>query len=87
MSGRCHVSPRVALGRAGGAVDDTVCLVCTAWLSPPCRSGAFQVLAVDGVRTGVLQFHTARESADWLRAVSATISDLTLESVSTRPVT
>nr|XP_060503078.1 gamma-2-syntrophin [Panthera onca] len=46
-----------------------------------CRSGAFQVLAVDGVRTGVLQFHTARESADWLRAVSATISDLTLESM------
>ncbi|XP_044910984.1 gamma-2-syntrophin isoform X4 [Felis catus] len=47
----------------------------------PRRSGAFQVLAVDGVRTGVLQFHTARESADWLRAVSATISDLTLESM------
>ncbi|XP_042838541.1 gamma-2-syntrophin isoform X2 [Panthera tigris] len=46
-----------------------------------CRSGAFQVLAVDGVRTGVLQFHTARESADWLRAVSATIGDLTLESM------
>ncbi|GAB5570088.1 gamma-2-syntrophin isoform X5 [Prionailurus iriomotensis] len=44
-------------------------------------SGAFQVLAVDGVRTGVLQFHTARESADWLRAVSATIRDLTLESM------
>ncbi|KAM8776663.1 gamma-2-syntrophin isoform 2-T2 [Rhynchonycteris naso] len=44
------------------------------------RSNAFEVLAL-GVRTGTLQFPTARESTDWLRAVSANISDLTLQNV------
>ncbi|XP_046516390.1 gamma-2-syntrophin isoform X5 [Equus quagga] len=45
------------------------------------RSSAFEVLALDGVSTGVLQFYTAQESADWLRAVSANISDLTLQNM------
>ncbi|XP_004405025.1 PREDICTED: gamma-2-syntrophin, partial [Odobenus rosmarus divergens] len=47
------------------------------------RSSAFKVLALDGVSTGILQFHTAQESADWLRAVSANISDLTRQRVRT----
>uniref|UniRef100_A0A8B9GAB1 Syntrophin gamma 2 n=1 Tax=Amazona collaria TaxID=241587 RepID=A0A8B9GAB1_9PSIT len=46
------------------------------------RSNAFEVLALDGVSTGILQFYTAQESADWLRAMSTNISDLTLQNVS-----
>ncbi|XP_060043043.1 gamma-2-syntrophin isoform X3 [Erinaceus europaeus] len=45
------------------------------------RSNAFEVLALDGVSSGILQFYTAQESADWLRAVSANISDLTLQNM------
>ncbi|XP_077912011.1 gamma-2-syntrophin isoform X4 [Halichoerus grypus] len=47
------------------------------------RSSAFEVLALDGISTGILRFHTAQESADWLRAVSANISDLTRQRVRT----
>uniref|UniRef100_A0A8C6RBA4 Syntrophin, gamma 2 n=1 Tax=Nannospalax galili TaxID=1026970 RepID=A0A8C6RBA4_NANGA len=43
------------------------------------RSSAFEVLALDGASTGVLQFSTAQDCADWLRAVSANISDLMLQ--------
>nr|XP_020755683.1 gamma-2-syntrophin [Odocoileus virginianus texanus] len=45
------------------------------------RSGAIQVQALDGLSSGPLQFHTAQERADWLRAVSANISDLMLQNV------
>ncbi|XP_053142017.1 gamma-2-syntrophin isoform X7 [Hemicordylus capensis] len=45
------------------------------------RSNAFEVLALDGVSTGILQYFTAQESADWLRALSTNISDLTLQSI------
>ncbi|NXJ13977.1 SNTG2 protein, partial [Odontophorus gujanensis] len=45
------------------------------------RSNAFEVLALDGVSTGILQFYTAQESADWLRAISTNISDLTLQNM------
>ncbi|XP_075411779.1 gamma-2-syntrophin [Tenrec ecaudatus] len=45
------------------------------------RSNAFEVLALDGISTGVLQFCTAQESAEWLKAVSANISDLTLQNM------
>ncbi|XP_053829283.1 gamma-2-syntrophin [Vidua macroura] len=45
------------------------------------RSNAFEVLALDGVSTGILQFYTAQESADWLRAMSTNISDLTLQNM------
>ncbi|XP_049758561.1 gamma-2-syntrophin isoform X9 [Elephas maximus indicus] len=45
------------------------------------RSNAFEVLALDGISTGILQFYTAQENADWLRAVSANISDLTLQNM------
>ncbi|XP_034856146.1 gamma-2-syntrophin-like [Mirounga leonina] len=47
------------------------------------RSSAFEVLALDGISTGILRFHTAQESADWLRAVSTNISDLTRQRVRT----
>lgn len=50
------------------------------------RCSAFEVLALDGVSTGILQFRSAQEGAAWLRAVSANIRDLTLQSVSRRPV-
>nr|KAF6448911.1 syntrophin gamma 2 [Rousettus aegyptiacus] len=42
------------------------------------RSDAFEVLALDGVRSGLLRFCSARESSDWLRAVSANVRQLTL---------
>lgn len=51
------------------------------YISSYCRSNAFEVLALDGVSTGILQFYTAQESADWLRAMSTNISDLTLQNV------
>nr|XP_044999443.1 gamma-2-syntrophin [Jaculus jaculus] len=43
------------------------------------RTSAFEVLALDGASSGVLQLYTAQDCADWLRAVSANISDLTLQ--------
>ncbi|XP_063154874.1 gamma-2-syntrophin [Candoia aspera] len=45
------------------------------------RSNAFEVLALDGVSTGILQYCSAQESADWLRALSTNISDLTLQNM------
>uniref|UniRef100_A0A5F8H8Y9 Syntrophin gamma 2 n=1 Tax=Monodelphis domestica TaxID=13616 RepID=A0A5F8H8Y9_MONDO len=45
------------------------------------RSNAFEVLALDGVSTGIIQFYTSQESADWLRAVSTNIGDLTLQNM------
>uniref|UniRef100_A0A8C6FUG1 Syntrophin gamma 2 n=1 Tax=Moschus moschiferus TaxID=68415 RepID=A0A8C6FUG1_MOSMO len=45
------------------------------------RSSAIQVQALDGVSSGPLQFHTAQERADWLRAVSANIGDLMLQNM------
>ncbi|XP_032069300.1 gamma-2-syntrophin isoform X2 [Thamnophis elegans] len=45
------------------------------------RSNAFEVLALDGISTGILQFCSAQEGADWLRALSTNISDLTLQNM------
>ncbi|XP_007469321.1 PREDICTED: gamma-2-syntrophin [Lipotes vexillifer] len=45
------------------------------------RSSAFEVQALDGASSGILWFYTAQESTDWLRAVSANISDLTLQNM------
>uniref|UniRef100_A0A671M3S9 Syntrophin, gamma 2 n=1 Tax=Sinocyclocheilus anshuiensis TaxID=1608454 RepID=A0A671M3S9_9TELE len=44
------------------------------------RSNSFEVIALDGVCTHVLQFCTAAESTDWLQAISTNINDLTQES-------
>ncbi|XP_078503625.1 gamma-2-syntrophin [Lissotriton helveticus] len=45
------------------------------------RPNSFEMLAVDGVSSGILQFYTSQESAEWLRALSTNISDLTLENI------
>uniref|UniRef100_A0A672MB04 Syntrophin, gamma 2 n=1 Tax=Sinocyclocheilus grahami TaxID=75366 RepID=A0A672MB04_SINGR len=44
------------------------------------RSNSFEVIALDGVCTHLLQFCTAAESTDWLQAISTNINDLTQES-------
>uniref|UniRef100_A0A8D3DF68 Syntrophin C-terminal PH domain-containing protein n=1 Tax=Scophthalmus maximus TaxID=52904 RepID=A0A8D3DF68_SCOMX len=46
------------------------------------RSNCFEVFALDGASTNILQFCTAAESTDWLQAISSNISDLTQENVS-----
>lgn len=56
------------------------------WYPPSCcRSSALEVLALDGASTGALQFSTAQDCADWLRAISTNISELTLQHVSKKP--
>uniref|UniRef100_A0A8D0BJ53 Syntrophin gamma 2 n=1 Tax=Salvator merianae TaxID=96440 RepID=A0A8D0BJ53_SALMN len=45
------------------------------------RSNAFEVLALDGVSTGILQYCTTQESVDWLKALSTNINDLTLQNI------
>ncbi|MEE6476694.1 hypothetical protein FKM82_011183 [Ascaphus truei] len=45
------------------------------------RPNSFEVLALDGISSGIIQFYTAHESADWLRAISTNINDLTLQNV------
>ncbi|XP_029586710.1 gamma-2-syntrophin-like isoform X2 [Salmo trutta] len=45
------------------------------------RSNSFEVCALDGTSTNILQFCTAAESSDWLQAISSNISDLTLENM------
>nr|XP_012618626.1 gamma-2-syntrophin [Microcebus murinus] len=47
------------------------------------RSTALEVRAPDGASSGVLQFYTAQDGADWLRAVSTNIRELTLRHVKT----
>uniref|UniRef100_A0A4W6G0D1 Syntrophin gamma 2 n=1 Tax=Lates calcarifer TaxID=8187 RepID=A0A4W6G0D1_LATCA len=46
------------------------------------RSNCFEVFALDGASTNILQFCTAAESTDWLQAISTNISDLMQENVS-----
>ncbi|KAA0711651.1 Gamma-2-syntrophin [Triplophysa tibetana] len=45
------------------------------------QSSSFDVIALDGVCTHILQFCTAAESADWLQAISTNINHLTHESI------
>ncbi|TNM98554.1 hypothetical protein fugu_014800 [Takifugu bimaculatus] len=49
--------------------------------SDSCRKNAFQVIAVDGVCSGVVQFPTAEDCLDWLQAISGNISSLTKHNV------
>ncbi|CAF98462.1 unnamed protein product, partial [Tetraodon nigroviridis] len=42
---------------------------------------AFQVIAMDGVCSGVVQFATAEDCLDWLQAISSNISSLTKHNV------
>lgn len=46
------------------------------------RKNAFQVIAVDGVCSGVIQFPTAEDCLDWLQAIAGNISSLTKHNVS-----
>uniref|UniRef100_A0A3Q2ZM22 Syntrophin gamma 1 n=1 Tax=Hippocampus comes TaxID=109280 RepID=A0A3Q2ZM22_HIPCM len=50
--------------------------------SDVCRKNAFQVVAVDGVCSGVLQFPSDEDCLDWLQAVGGNISALTKRNVS-----
>ncbi|XP_062924675.1 gamma-2-syntrophin [Mobula hypostoma] len=45
------------------------------------RPNTFEVVALDGVSSGIFQFYTAQESADWLRAISTNINDLALQNM------
>ncbi|XP_037862402.2 gamma-2-syntrophin isoform X1 [Chlorocebus sabaeus] len=45
------------------------------------RWNAFEVLSLDGVSSGILRFYTAQDGADWLRAVSTNIRELTLQNM------
>uniref|UniRef100_A0A1A8I5N9 Syntrophin, gamma 2 n=1 Tax=Nothobranchius kuhntae TaxID=321403 RepID=A0A1A8I5N9_NOTKU len=45
------------------------------------RTNCFEVLALDGADTSILQFCTSAESTDWLQAISTNINDLTQEHV------
>ncbi|TKS86320.1 Gamma-2-syntrophin [Collichthys lucidus] len=45
------------------------------------RSNCFEVFALDGANTNILQFCTAAESTDWLQAISTNINDLTQENI------
>ncbi|NP_001087773.1 syntrophin, gamma 2 L homeolog [Xenopus laevis] len=45
------------------------------------RRNSFELLALDGISSGILQFNTAHDSADWLRAISTNINDLTLQNM------
>ncbi|MBN3304760.1 SNTG1 protein, partial [Amia calva] len=46
-----------------------------------CRQNAFQVIAVDGVCSGIIQCPTAEDCLDWLQAIAANISNLTKHNV------
>ncbi|KAE8290830.1 Gamma-1-syntrophin [Larimichthys crocea] len=49
--------------------------------SDACRKNAFQVIAVDGVCSGVIQFPTVEDCLDWLQAIASNISSLTKHNV------
>ncbi|XP_031419063.1 gamma-1-syntrophin isoform X2 [Clupea harengus] len=49
--------------------------------SDVCRQNAFQVIAVDGVCSGVIQCPTAEECLEWLQAIATNISTLTKHNV------
>ncbi|XP_069047615.1 gamma-1-syntrophin isoform X2 [Lepisosteus oculatus] len=46
-----------------------------------CRQNAFQVIAVDGVCSGVIQCLTSEDCLDWLQAIAANISNLTKHNI------
>ncbi|XP_077873321.1 gamma-1-syntrophin isoform X2 [Ictidomys tridecemlineatus] len=45
------------------------------------RQNAFQVIAVDGVCSGIIQCLSAEESVDWLQAIATNISNLTKHNI------
>lgn len=49
------------------------------------RQNAFQVIAVDGVCSGIIQCLSAEDCIDWLQAIASNISNLTKHNVSMDP--
>ncbi|EHB09890.1 Gamma-1-syntrophin [Heterocephalus glaber] len=47
------------------------------------RQNAFQVIAVDGVCSGIIQCLSTEDSVDWLQAIATNISNLTKHNVTT----
>uniref|UniRef100_A0A8C9S3L8 Syntrophin, gamma 2 n=1 Tax=Scleropages formosus TaxID=113540 RepID=A0A8C9S3L8_SCLFO len=45
------------------------------------RPNCFEVIALDGECSSILQFSTASESTDWLQSISTNINNLTLENM------
>ncbi|XP_053567315.1 LOW QUALITY PROTEIN: gamma-2-syntrophin [Bombina bombina] len=45
------------------------------------RPNHLRLLALDGVKLWILQFDSAHDSADWLRAISTNINDLTFQNM------
>uniref|UniRef100_A0A6I8NYE2 Syntrophin gamma 1 n=1 Tax=Ornithorhynchus anatinus TaxID=9258 RepID=A0A6I8NYE2_ORNAN len=46
-----------------------------------CRQNAFQVIAVDGVCSGIIQCLSAEDCVDWLQAIATNISNLTKHNI------
>ncbi|XP_069477134.1 gamma-1-syntrophin isoform X2 [Ambystoma mexicanum] len=46
-----------------------------------CRQNAFQVIAVDGVCSGIIQSLSAEDNAEWLLAISTNVSNLTKHNI------
>ncbi|XP_068788842.1 gamma-1-syntrophin isoform X3 [Struthio camelus] len=46
-----------------------------------CRQNAFQVIAVDGVCSGIIQCLSAEDCIDWLQAIATNISNLTKHNI------
>ncbi|XP_037985501.1 gamma-1-syntrophin isoform X2 [Motacilla alba alba] len=46
-----------------------------------CRQNAFQVIAVDGVCSGIIQCLSAEDCVDWLQAIASNISSLTKHNI------
>nr|XP_042712964.1 gamma-1-syntrophin isoform X3 [Chrysemys picta bellii] len=46
-----------------------------------CRQNAFQVIAVDGVCSGIIQSLSAEDCMDWLQAIATNISNLTKHNI------
>nr|XP_011763723.1 gamma-1-syntrophin [Macaca nemestrina] len=46
-----------------------------------CRQNAFQVIAVDGVCSGIIQSLSAEDCVDWLQAIATNISNLTKHNI------
>uniref|UniRef100_A0A8D0BY12 Gamma-1-syntrophin n=1 Tax=Salvator merianae TaxID=96440 RepID=A0A8D0BY12_SALMN len=49
--------------------------------SDMCRQNAFQVIAVDGICSGIIQCLSAEDSIDWLQAIAMNISNLTKHNI------
>nr|XP_048696587.1 gamma-1-syntrophin isoform X4 [Caretta caretta] len=46
-----------------------------------CRQNAFQIIAVDGVCSGIIQSLSAEDCMDWLQAIATNISNLTKHNI------